>query len=155
MYESHPSILKIKENVRLEEKFCFSPVSTEDLRAEIEVLNTKKAIPFMNIPPKQLKEVVDIIIEPLKSIWNDQILVQRKFPNKLKLADINPIHKKLETISKKNYRPASILPVVSKIFERIMDKQTNAFMEKYLSHYLCGYRKEYNCQYALLAMIER
>ena len=67
----------------------------------------------MNIPPKQLREVVDIIVEPLKSIWNDQILVKRKFPNKLKLADITPIHKKLETISKTNYRPASVLPVVS------------------------------------------
>ena len=49
----------------------------------------------------------------------------------------------------------SVLPVVSKIFERIIDKQTNAYMEKYLSPYLCGYRKGYSCQYALLIMIEK
>ena len=48
-----------------------------------------------------------------------------------------------------------MLPVVSKVFERIIDKQTNAYMEKYLSPYLCGYRKGYSCQYALLVMIER
>ena len=36
-----------------------------------------------------------------------------------------------------------------------MDKQTNEYMEKYLSPYLCGYRKGYSCQHALLVMVER
>ena len=48
-----------------------------------------------------------------------------------------------------------MLVVVSKIFETIMDKQTNDFIENFLSKYLCGYRKEYNCQVAMVAMIER
>jgi len=155
MYESHPSILKIKEKVVVETKFSFSPISTEDIHSEMKLINTRKAIPYMNIPPKQLKEVVDIIDKPLQSIWNEEILKKLSFPSKLKLADVSPIHKKLETIKKGNYRPVSVLPVVSKIFERIMDKQTNAYMEKYLSPYLCGYRKGYSCQHALLVMIER
>ena len=94
MYESHPSILKIKENVVVETKFSFSPISIEDIHSEIKCLNTKKAIPFMNIPPKQVKDVIDIIDEPLTNIWNDEILGKLKFPRKLKLADISPIHKK-------------------------------------------------------------
>ena len=73
----------------------------------------------------------------------------------LKLADISPIFKKLGSIFVKNYRPVSVLPVVSKLFERLMQKQTNDFIEKHLSPYLCGYRKGYNCQYALLCMIEQ
>ena len=36
-----------------------------------------------------------------------------------------------------------------------MDKQIGEYMEKYLSIYLCGYRKGYSCQHALLVMIER
>ena len=44
MYESHPSILKIKENVVIETTFSFSPISTEDIHAEIKSLNTRKAI---------------------------------------------------------------------------------------------------------------
>ena len=83
-----------------------------------------------------------------------EIVGKRKFPSELKLADVSPIFKKLEAIHKENYRPVSVLPVVSKIFERIMDKQTNAYMEKYLSPYLCGYRKGYSCQHALMVMIE-
>jgi hypothetical protein len=36
-----------------------------------------------------------------------------------------------------------------------MDKQITAYIEKYLSPYLCGYRKGYSCQHALLSMIEK
>ena len=141
MYESHPSISKIKENVVVETRFSFTAISIDDIHSEIRSLNTKKAIPYMNIPPKQLKEVMDIIDKPLLAIWNEEILINKKFPCKLKLADISPIFKKLEALKKCNYRPVSVLPVVSKIFERIMDKQTNEYMERYLSPYLCGYRK--------------
>ena len=48
----------------------------------------------------------------------------------------------------------SILPVVSKLFERIMQKQINSYIEKYL-YPSGGYRKGYCSQYALLAMIEQ
>ena len=73
----------------------------------------------------------------------------------MKLAEISPIFKKLENTSVNNCRPISILPIASKIVERIMQKQMNDFIEKHLSPHLCGYRKGYNCQYALLTMIER
>ena len=49
----------------------------------------------------------------------------------------------------------SLLPVVSKLFERLMQTQITAYIEKFLSPYLCGYRKGFNTQYALLAMIEK
>ena len=140
MHESHPSILKIKENITVEAKFSFSAVSLEDIRTELKALNTRKAIPFMNIPVKQLKEVMDVIDKPIQEIWNKEILGKKIFPSKLKFGDISPIHKKLQTVLKENYRPVSVLPVVSKIFERIMDKQINEYMKKKLSPYLCGYR---------------
>ena len=70
----------------------------------------------MDIPPKQLKEVCDVVCEPLMAIWNEEIIKKKKFPAKLKLADITPIFKKLENVLVENYRPVSILPVVSKGF---------------------------------------
>jgi hypothetical protein len=155
MYETHPSIIKIKENVVVDREFSFYPASLQDIRTELKALSTKKATPFMGISAKQLKDVMYIIDKPLLEIWNKEILGNKKFPTKLKLADISPIHKKLQTVLKGNYRPISILPVVSKIFERIMDKQTNEYIDKYLSDYLCGYRKDYNAQYALLVLIEK
>ena len=61
----------------------------------------------------------------------------------------------MESIYVENYRPVSILPAVTKIFERIMQKQMNGYIERFLSPFLCGYRKGYNSQYALLLMLEK
>ena len=141
--------------MKLNTKFSFSRVSINEIEFEAISLNTKKATTFMNIPSKQLKQVVDIIMEPLMHIWNNEIINNQKFPTKLKLADITPIFKRLESILVKNYRTVSILPVVSKIFERISQNQMKSYIDKYLSPFLCDYRKGYNTQYALTAMIEK
>ena len=76
------------------------------------------------------------------------------FPDKLKLADISSLHKKGDKTDKKNYRPISIVPVVSKIFERIMQTQMVYFTNTKLYTYMCGYRKGNNTQYALMALLE-
>ena len=63
------------------------------------------------------------------------------FPSSLKLADITPAHKKNERTIKNNYRPVSILPSISKVFERNMFEQISVYIDKYLSKFLCGFRK--------------
>ena len=151
----HPSILDIKRNVSITAKFSFTEVGVAEMITEINNLDAKKAGTFMNIPVNVLKETVDIVAQPLADIWKFEIILGRKFSSQLKLADITPLHKKLESIKKENYRPVSLLPVVSKLFERLMQKQMIAYIEKFLSPYLCGYRKGFNSQYALLAMIEK
>ena len=154
-FENHPSILDIKKNVTISSMFTFSQVTAAEMLLEINNLDDKKAGTFMNIPVKRLKEVGDIVAQTLTEIWNDELIKNKKFAVELKLADITPLHKKLETIYKENFRPVSLLPVVSKIFERIMHKQMKSYIESFLSKWLCGYRKGYNAQYALTAMIER
>ena len=76
-----------------------------------------------------------------------------EFPYELKRADIIPCHKKDDTTNKINYRPISLLPTVSKVYEKILYAQINAFFEKKISNYLCGFRKGYNTQYSLLNML--
>ena len=56
---------------------------------------------------------------------------------------------------KENYRPVSILPVLSKIFERIMFKQMPAFFEDIFNKQQCGLCKGYNTQQCLLKMLEK
>ena len=101
------------------------------------------------------KEFRYVVSKPLAEVWNKQLIRDRTFSGRLKLGDITPVFKALQNTLKKNYRPITVLVVVSKIFEKIMDQQTNEFIENFLSKYLCGYRKEYNCQIAMVAMIER
>ena len=67
---------------------------------------------------------------------------------------MTPVFKKGHASLLKNYRPVSVLPVVSKIYERIMQKQISEYIHKHLSSYLCGYRKGYSMQMALISMLE-
>ena len=154
-FENHPSIIEIKKNIQVNSIFSFSEISKEDVMTEISELDSKKSGTFMNIPVKVLKDTKEDIADTLVEIWKEEILEKRNFAAELKRADITPLHKKLEHIFKGNYRPVSLLPIVSKIFERIMLKQMKPFIETFLSKWLCGYRKGFNAQYALLAMIER
>ena len=126
----------------------------EEVEFEIKHLDNKKLGTLMNIPTKQLKQLIDIVVDLLMEIWNVEIVQHKKYPGNLKFADISPIYKKLEKSLVDNYRPVSILPTVSKNFECLMQKQMKDFVENFLSSFLCGYRKGYNSQYALLAMIE-
>ena len=119
------------------------------------VLNNKKNGTFGNIPTKLLNEVSDICAPALNDIWNNEIITQKCFPNNLKLADVTPVFKKEDASLLKNYRPVSVLPVVSKIYERIMQKQILEYIDKHLSPHLCGYRKGYSTQTALISMLEK
>ena len=77
------------------------------------------------------------------------------FSDNLKLPDITPVCKKKDLTQDGNYRPVSILPCVSKIFERVFQKPFSSFIDDFLCPNLCGYRKGFNAQYALLSSINK
>ena len=58
-------------------------------------------------------------------------------------------------MDKTNYRPVNFLPPVSKIYEKLLQKQINNYIENNLSPYLFGYRKGYSTQHALICLIEK
>ena len=153
-FKNHPSILMIKQKVNVTEKFTFSPTSIADIFKIISNLDTNKPTTFNNIPVKVVVDTIDICAPLISNIYNDAIET-RKFPGSLKLADITPVHKKHETTSKENYRPVSILPSISKIFERNMFDQISFYMDKHISKYLCGFRKGYSTQHCLIIMLEK
>ena len=124
-----------------------------EIEKELISLNPKKANTHENIPAKILKQSAEICKENLTQIFNKTI-IECKFPDELKLADVTPIYKKNDPNNPKNYRPVSVLPVTSKIFERILHKQLSLYLDKFLSPYLCGYRKRFSTQQALLSLIE-
>ena len=66
---------------------------------------------------------------------NSFIKLKNCFPDKLKHSEVIPVYKKLDPSEKENYRPESLLSHVSKVFERIIYKQINAYMEDKISNY--------------------
>ena len=152
-FENHPSILKIKEHTVLRGKFTFEKTSLDTVYDKIKSLDPKKAQVENDIPAKVLIGTNDIVSEFIKNVFNKAIATG-KFPKSLKMADLIPIYKELERTLKNNYRPVSLLPIVSKIFEDIMNEQILAYIEKYLSAYIFAYRKRHGPEYCLVVMIE-
>ena len=134
-YDNHPSIEAIKSNITFDSNFEFSEIGLDEIIKEINNLDAKKNGTFKNIPTKRLKEVSDIAGSALLNIWNNEIINQKFFPKNLKVADITPVFKKEDTTAVKNYRPVSVLPTVSKVIERLLQKQVSEYMENFLSKY--------------------
>ena len=86
--------------------------------------------------------------------FNDTVNTS-EFPAAMKLADVIPVFKKNERSIKENYRPVSILPIFSKIFEKVLHDQISAYFTNILSKNQCGFRKVYSSQHCLVAMIEK
>ena len=89
----------------------------------------------------------------LHNLFND-IFKTGNFPHNLKLADITPVFKKKNRLHEVNYGPVSVLPSISKVFERLTQKQISGYINNYLSPYLCWYRKGFSSQQALISLIE-
>ena len=154
-FNCHPSIIAINRNFTIASYFNFVKVNPSNIDEEISKLNTNKAGIKSDIPSKLLKDTSDISSQHLSNIWNKEIIENKVFSRNLKKADICPIFKKDDRTLVKNYRPVSLLPNVSKVFERILQTQLLSYMEKFLSPVLCGYRKGYNTQRALITLIEK
>ena len=149
-FKLHPSIIAIKEK-SFKEIFDFTLLTTDEVLSEINKLDHTKSTTGISI--SLLKDNSDICAPILTNIFNSCIN-NGVFPDQLKLADITPIFKSVDSMAKKNYRPVSILNSVSKLFEKLIQKQLNPFFDDKLSEYLCGYRKGNSTQYALLNLIE-
>ena len=152
-YGNHPSIAKIKENIIIDKKFSFTSISTKQVQDKIIQLNSKKGTVENDIPAKILIDTNEIVSKYLSTIFNNS-KNEELFPKSLKNANIIPIHKKAERSKKENYRPISLLPTVSKLYEREMYSQIIVYINKYLSPYLFGFRKGHSTENCLMVMLE-
>ncbi len=84
---------------------------------------------FDGISTKLIKTIKMSLIRPITLIIN-QMLNTGIFPDKLKVAKIISIHKKDDKTLFTNYRPISLLPAISKIFEKVIFKQLYQFFQE-------------------------
>ena len=153
MFSDHPSVLKIKATFQKENDFSFKHITPIEILKQIKKLKTKKGVSGV-IPTHILQLAKDVCASKLADCFNTA-LNNSVFPNELKLADIIPCFKKKDPMDPSNYRPISLLPVISKVFESIIHEQLCSFMKNKLSKYLCGFRKGYSTQHTLLNMITK
>ena len=70
------------------------------------------------------------------------------FPNELRDADISPVYKKKGRHDESDYRPVSILPLLSRPFERILYEQTNSHAKDMLWKYQEGFQTGFSSQHS-------
>ena len=100
--------------------FSFDENEIDSIKKMIDNLDSRKSETFGGIPDNCLKGVSDISGKFLHNIVNDEVLKNLKFPSELKLEDVVPAFKKEDSALVENYRPISLLPIISKNFDRIM-----------------------------------
>ena len=76
------------------------------------------------------------------------------FPNELGNADISPLYKKKDRHDKSNHRPVSILPLLSRSFERILYEQISSYAKDMLWKCQEGFRKGFSSQHSKLKKMQ-
>ena len=107
---------------------------------------------------KKLKLLSPAISEKIMIIIN-QSITTGIFPDKLKIAIVSPIYKQqnLEIHRFNSYRPISLLPVISKVFEKVIYKQTYEYFNKnqlFLNSQY-GFRQGHSTELASLELVDR
>ena len=121
-YKDHPGIKLINDHANTNQQFNFTHKSQTVTEKKLKLLQTNKACGFDNISPKFLKVGLHSLSHSLTPIINN-IIASCIFPDHNKRAEVSPLFKKCDQLSKENYRPLSILTSTFKLFEGVMCAQ--------------------------------
>ena len=137
-----------------EHSMFLKEVEPAEIKKIIINLDIKGASDIFDITPKLLKAASDKLIEPLTFLFNETIK-KGLIPQKLKMAVVYPIHKKESKIKVSNYRPISILPLVSKIFEKPIHERLMDFFNKHdiIYKHQFGFQRGKSTEHAFLDLL--
>lgn len=144
-----------KFELKTNKKFSFRYITEQECMKNLLLLNTAKPMGPSTIPAWALKDAAPTISTHLSFVIN-AFLTERKFPERLKSADVCPIFKKGLKTDPTNYRPVSITSALAKIFERLLTAQIDNYLSenKLYSPYQFGFRKKFSTTEALLFATE-
>ena len=136
-------------------RFSFTPVSEKETLNIINNLKNKKSYGIDGISNVLLKSIANEILKPLTLIIN-QSLETGIFPDAFKTSKVTPLYKKGDKTDLNNYRPISILPTISKVFERVIHVQLYDYFCK--NNLLCeqqyGFRSKHSTELATIKLVD-
>ena len=136
--------------------FQFTEISVLAVQRKLSQLLIGKACGIDGISAKILKYASTVISDPLCYIFNKS-LSSGIFPDNWKIAKVFPIYKGNVKNDPNNYRPISVLPIVVKVFEKLVYDQIYLYLtENYiLSKFQSGFRSNHSTLTALLQSTEQ
>ena len=142
-------------NDHVNTRLTFNSITEDHILNIINKLKNKASYGHDNISNKLLKRAKEVLLKPLTILIN-QMLTTSKFPSELKKSKVKPLFKSGENTSFSNYRPISLLPSISKIFENVIFYQ---LMEYFITHNLfCieqfGFRPGHSTELAALRLVD-
>ena len=125
--------------------FSFTATTEGNILKLLKDINPSKAAGLDNIAGKFLKEGASALAKPVTQICNLSISLS-VFPDRCKHAKLKPLFKKGFTTEPKNYRPISLLPLISKIIEKVIHDQTQKYLDEnnILYTYQSGFRSNHS-----------
>lgn len=135
--------------------FFFRNVDGSEVLAAINRLKNKKSVGLDEIPVRVIKCIGEYIVQPICHLVNLAFSTGR-FPSELKRGLVIPVYKGLDRKSEVNYRPITILSVLSKIIERIFYDRMMQFLNKFDIVTECqhGFRTGRSTEGAATALME-
>lgn len=122
----------------------------------IDQLKCKNSCDLWDVSMSLIKKVRYEIASPLALVIN-YCIQNGSFPDVLKMAKVIPLFKKGALSDANNYRPISLLPVFSKIFEKYIANELYTFIEthKILNSRQFGFQRKKNTTNAIVSLLER
>ena len=139
---------------KITSKFKIDIIQEEDLEIAFSSLKISKAPGYDNISAKMIKGCLPSLKIPLLYLFNLS-LSTGTFPDKMKVAEILPLFKSGAKSVVGNYRPISLLPIFSKIFEKIIHKKLYTYLNdsNILYNKQFGFRKNYSTDHGLIEVV--
>lgn len=140
----------------VEQTMFLTPVDSMELIRVVTRLNNSKSVGFDDIRTDIIKNTTDNIILPLLHAINLS-LEQGTFPDVLKQSIVKPLYKKDDKCNLDNYRPITLIPIFSKIYEKVMYNRLYNFLEKnkIITDTQHGFRKHRSTSMATFKLISR
>ena len=143
-------------NVFKDVLFHIKSTSEEKVFTIMENIEISKASGIDKLPKRFLKDGAKILSKLLSEICN-LLISHGIFPNICKVVKLKPIFKKGKEINPSNYRPISLLPLISKIIEKVVHNQTNEFLSanKISYNYQSGFRTNHSTNLCLSFLTDK
>ena len=148
--------LNDNSNSNISDLFRPQPVNVDTIILVIKHLNDTNAYGSDNISFRFIKDALPVIIFYITAIVNTSI-VTGFFPSLWKYPHVIPLHKKGDKDDVSNFRPISLLPIISKILEKIVANQLMSFLESnmLLASSQHGFRPHLSTETALMKVTEK
>ena len=133
--------------------FHFKCVDEERISNKLRNINLNKRAGYDNIPGK-LISLAHSALAPVLTHLVYLCIKSSKYPTNMKLAELSPMYKNDDNLMKENYRPVSVLTILSKLQESVVNDQLYMYFVEIFEKLLSAFRKKYSCQSVLTKMIE-